>query len=172
MAARKGRSPVAASITQQSIEDATSALSTLPEKQKTHWSLREAVHQLQGTINTALERGYSYPEVADMLGEQGIRISPTSLRSYLAASSRDAAAPPKQRRTAAKATVSEAVSTVPSPTPEVESVPEATSAPKKTRTSRTASNAKTPVLSRGKKAATEPATPRTRRKNSTTATAP
>ncbi|MBD1909867.1 MULTISPECIES: hypothetical protein [unclassified Leptolyngbya] len=139
MAARKGRAPVAASITQQSLEQASTALSQLPEKPKTHWSLREAIKQLQGTISSALSRGYSHQEVAAMLGEQGIRISPASLKSYLAASSREAGIAPRRQRVAAKTAKTEAVTTATIPVPE--STPEEAPAPKKTRSPRTASKA-------------------------------
>jgi len=169
MAAKKGRSPVAASITQDSIKQANTALADLPEKPKTEWSLREAINQLQGTINTALERGYSHQEVADMLGKQGIRISPASLRSYLAASNRNAPeAAPKRRRTAAKVTVSEDVAAI-APPPEPPA-PEVTPAPKKTRSSKTVSKAKAPAPKAEKTATPEAASPRPRRRKATTAT--
>jgi len=158
MAPRKGRSPVAANVTQKSIEQATTALAELPEKPKTNYSLREAVKALQGTINTALERGYSHQEVAEMLGEQGIRISPASLKSYLAASTREAADTPKQKRTPRKAKADQAAPQAveevvappePTPEPQEESTPEA--APKKARGPRTSNKAKASTPPRGKK---------------------
>lgn len=188
MAPRKGRSPAAGNVTQQSIEQASTALAQLPEKPKTNWSLREAINQLQGTISTALQRGYSYQEVAEMLGEQGIRISPASLKSYLAAGSRDAGEAPKRRRAAAKKTSAEKVATLPeAPTPEAtssapESAPQAeafpeaksaseeTPAPKKTRGPRTASKTKA-APTRGRKAAPAKAAPSTRRKKASAASA-
>lgn len=139
MAPRKGRSPVAANVSQQSLELATSVLADLPEKPKTNYSLREAIKQLQGVINTALDRGYSHQEVAEMLGEQGIRISPASLKSYLAAINREVAGTPKRRRTSKKAKA-EQVEATSAPAPSsVESTPEAEAAPKKTRGRRAAS---------------------------------
>jgi hypothetical protein len=138
MAARKGRSPVAASITQQSLEQATTALIHLPEKPKTHWSLREAIKQLQGTINSVLSRGYSHQEVATLLAEKGIRISPASLKSYLAANNREAGVTPRRQRIAAKTAKTEAVTTAPISDPESTD----TSAPKKTRGQRVASKTK------------------------------
>jgi len=174
MAARKGRSPVATTVTQNSIEEASAALKELPEKPKVHWSLREAIYQLQGTINTALERGYSYQEVANMLGEQGIRISPASLRSYLAASNRDSeTTTPKRRRSSTK-TISvedeskvEPAASEPETEVETDAAPptetESESAPKKSprtrRTaSRTSSQPKTSGTSRRKKSSAETAT--------------
>lgn len=217
MAPRKGRSPVAANVTQQSLALATSALAELPEKPKTNYSLREAISQLQGVINTALDRGYTHQEIAEMLAGQGIRISPASLKSYLAASNREASATPKRRRTSTKkAKTEEAVAAsaaapsaegsaeieaapkktrgkkAASPdqelakpkaetgsrrgraaaktkaaeevTTQVESAPEAEAAPKKTRGPRTASKAKTPAPTRGRKPAS--ASTGTRRKRS------
>ncbi|MBD2157034.1 hypothetical protein [Leptolyngbya sp. FACHB-16] len=142
MAPRKGRSPVSANVSQQSLELATSALADLPEKPKTNYSLREAIGQLQDVINTALERGYSHQEVAEMLGEQGIRISPASLKSYLAAANREAAGTPKRRRTSKK-TKAEQVEAISTPIPSsTESAPEAEVLPKKTRGRRTANSEK------------------------------
>jgi hypothetical protein len=176
MAAKRGRSPAAATITQNSIDEATTALNGLPEKPKTSWSLREAVNQLQGTINAALERGYSHQEVAEMLGEQGIRISPASLKSYLAAINRDAGTSTPKRRRSSKANASSeaAPEVAPAPEPsETESkTEEEAPAPKKRGRStgpRTANKAKAPAT-RTKKAAGEPAAPRGRRKKTDSAT--
>lgn len=176
MAAKRGRSPAAATITQNSIDEATAALNGLPEKPKTSWSLREAVSQLQGTINAALERGYSHQEVAEMLGEQGIRISPASLKSYLAAINRDSGtAAPKRRRSTAKASAPAETAPAPAEAPEpetaaeVESQAEEAPAPKRrgrTPGPRTASKAKAPAA-KAKKA--ETGAPRGRRKKTDSA---
>ncbi|MBD1909850.1 MULTISPECIES: hypothetical protein [unclassified Leptolyngbya] len=178
MAAKRGRSPAAATITQNSIDEASAALEGLPEKPKTSWSLREAVNQLQGTINAALERGYSHQEVAEMLGEQGIRISPASLKSYLAAINRDAgSSAPKRRRSSAKASAPEEAAApeeapAPEPTPAPESQAEEAPAPKKTRGRgtgpRTANKAKAPAA-KTKKTGTESGAPRGRRKKTDSA---
>jgi len=162
MAARRGRSPAAANVTQKSIEAANTALAELPEKPKTHWSLREAISRLQGTINTALERGYSYQEVADMLGNQGIRISPASLKSYLASSSRDTTTTTSKRRRTSTKTATETVPVV----EEEASTPEPAPTPKKTRTSRTTSKAAASAPQEKTKAATETPSGRGRRKKS------
>lgn len=61
-------------------------LRDLPDKPRESWSLREAIHLLKDTIYGALDRGYSYEEVADLLSDRGIKISPSSLKSYLASS--------------------------------------------------------------------------------------
>lgn len=84
------------SISKDSIHQATSALQQLPEKPKENLSLREAIAALKDNITTALDRGYSYEEVASMLCDQGVRISPTSLKSYLADTQRGKT--PKTRR--------------------------------------------------------------------------
>lgn len=174
MAAKRGRSPAAATITQNSIDEATAALNGLPEKPKTSWSLREAVSQLQGTINAALERGYSHQEVAEMLGEQGIRISPASLKSYLAAINRDSGtSAPRRRRSSAKASAPAEAAPVEAPepeaAPEIESETEEAPTPKRrgrTPGPRTASKAKAPAT-KAKKA--ETGAPRGRQKKTDSA---
>ncbi|MCU0570823.1 MAG: hypothetical protein MUF49_30170 [Oculatellaceae cyanobacterium Prado106] len=73
-----------ADISHSAILDATSALQGLPEKPKENWSLREAVTVLQDSITNALNKGYTYAEVSQMLSQKGVQISASSLRSYLA----------------------------------------------------------------------------------------
>lgn len=162
----------AANVTPQSIEQATAALAQLPERPKENYSLREAIAQLQGTINAVLERGYSHQDVAGMLSESGIRISPASLKSYLAAVNREATETPKKRRISRKAKLEqdalqaveeapralEEVIAPPEPAPEPEPEP----APQKTRGRRTANKTKPSAPAKGRKAA--PAGPSSRRK--------
>lgn len=86
------------SIPQSVIDQASIALDQLPEKPKENLSLKEAVAALKDTITSALERGYSYEEVAAMLSEQGVKISASSLKSYLSAIQRTSAAKPARGR--------------------------------------------------------------------------
>jgi hypothetical protein len=58
-------------------------LQQLPEKPKEAVSLQEAVNQLQEEIRLALSKGYSYAELAPLLGEQGIAISANTLKRYV-----------------------------------------------------------------------------------------
>jgi len=174
MAGGKRRSP-SATIHQDSIDQATAQLEALPEKPKTDWSLRETIRQLQGSINAALERGYSHKEIAEMLAEQDIRISPASLKSYLADSNRaPEPAPTLKRRThnaaATKTTASTKAAAEPEPasvaaaTAEPEPAPETTPPPKKTCSTRTATKAKPATPTPKRKTAAKSSTSSTRRK--------
>jgi hypothetical protein len=80
------RSLKATAVPKSAIAQATSALQTLSEKPKEQWSLREAIEALHDVIVDALDKGYDYPEIATLLREQDIRISPSSLKSYLSRS--------------------------------------------------------------------------------------
>lgn len=93
-----GRRRSSTMIQKDAIEQANIALQQLPEKPKDNWSLREAIDALKDTILTALDRGYTYEEVAAFLSEQGVKISPSSLKSYLTAARRDAAVKPEKGR--------------------------------------------------------------------------
>ncbi|NJN87114.1 MAG: hypothetical protein HC881_13490 [Leptolyngbyaceae cyanobacterium SL_7_1] len=73
----------ASPIPKTAIEQATTALQDLPEKPKEQWSLREAVNLMRDSINDALNKGYTYDEVAAMLTGQGVQINVQSLKYYL-----------------------------------------------------------------------------------------
>jgi hypothetical protein len=88
MAAITRRSPNATLVTQSAIDKASDALEDLPEKPKDKLSLREAVETLREPIIAALEKGYSYEDIAAMLAKQGVTIAPSSLKHYLARSNR------------------------------------------------------------------------------------
>lgn len=85
----KMRSPQSPLIDQAVIDRAHALLQDLPEKPKESWTLKEAIAALDGSIFQALERGYSYEEVAALLSEQGIQISVSSLKRYLATSRKE-----------------------------------------------------------------------------------
>jgi hypothetical protein len=106
------------SIPQSVINQASIALDQLPEKPKENLSLKEAVAALKDIITAALERGYSYEEVASMLSEQGVKISASSLKSYLSAIQRTSAAKPARGRgRKSKATAATTTEATPEPTP-------------------------------------------------------
>jgi hypothetical protein len=82
------RSPNATLVTKTAIDQASEALQELPEKTKEKLSLREAVDVLRDHITAALDKGYSYDDIAVMLAKQGVSIAPSSLKHYLARSNR------------------------------------------------------------------------------------
>lgn len=107
MITTKKRLPGSATVQQTAIQQATSLLEQLPEKPKEIWTLKEAIDLLQDSITTALKRGYSHEEVAAMLADQGIQISVSSLKRYLASTKKEKAVaevvkPRRPRRTAAQ----------------------------------------------------------------------
>lgn len=71
-------------------------LSSLPERPKETYSLREAISKLSQPISTALDRGYSYEEIAGILKDNGIAISTSSLKSYVTQNKKNQGV--KQRR--------------------------------------------------------------------------
>jgi len=81
-ATTKGRSKSAA-VSRDVIESAGSFLATLPEKPKEELSLRESMGHLRESVQAALAKGYSYQDLADLLGKQGINISATTLKNYV-----------------------------------------------------------------------------------------
>lgn len=146
MATTRRRSSSSVLVQKDSIAQAGSLLQQLPEKPREAWSLREAIRQLQDDITLALNRGYTHEEVAKMLSEKGVKISPSSLKSYLAASRKDKESTPRKRaprgsRMAAPAPVEEPVTVE---TPEAPAEPRKR-APRSTtpRTTKTAAKTKT-----------------------------
>lgn len=86
----KGRSKSAA-VSRDVVESAGSFLATLPEKPKEELSLRESMGHLRESVQAALAKGYSYQDLADLLGKQGINISATTLKNYVPSGKRQAA---------------------------------------------------------------------------------
>lgn len=58
-------------------------LGDLPAKAKDQISLKEAIVHLAEPIQSVLVKGYSYEEIATMLSEHGVPISPHTLKSYV-----------------------------------------------------------------------------------------
>ncbi len=99
MAGAKRRSPTSTLVTKHSIQNAGSILGGLPEKPKEIWSLREAIDALKDEITLALDRGYTYPEISQMLTTRGVEISASTLKYYLSSVKRqDPNAKPRRRR--------------------------------------------------------------------------
>jgi alanyl-tRNA synthetase len=85
MATSRKRSSGSTPISKSAIDQATSVLQGLPEKEKDTLSLRDAVELLQDSIVDSLSKGYSHEEVAAMLTERGVTINAPSLKYYLTA---------------------------------------------------------------------------------------
>jgi hypothetical protein len=98
MVATKRRSPTSTLVSKDSISGASSALKDLPEKPKEIWSLREAISLLKDQIILALDRGYTYTEVSQMLSSKGVEISPSTLKYYLSSARKEDGSSTKGRR--------------------------------------------------------------------------
>jgi hypothetical protein len=98
MVATKRRSPTSTLVSKDSINGASNALKELPEKPKEIWSLREAISLLKDQIIAALDRGYSYTEVSEMLSSKGVEISPSTLKYYLSSARKEDGDSTKSRR--------------------------------------------------------------------------
>ncbi|MBI4785271.1 MAG: hypothetical protein HY785_28785 [Oscillatoriophycideae cyanobacterium NC_groundwater_1537_Pr4_S-0.65um_50_18] len=88
----------AGNVSKTALDQVGSLLQDLPEKTKDQLSLRDAVAQLQDIIKATLAKGYSYEDVAALLAEQTIVISPTTLKRYVLTNSSRTT----QKRTPAK----------------------------------------------------------------------
>lgn len=165
MATGKKRASGSTTISKTAIEQVSSKLKNLPEKQKENLSLREAISELHESITTALSRGYSYEEVVKLLATQKVSITVASLKRYLAAARKEVTEKPRRTRRSTRsretqlAKQAEALSTAAAPANTLNGAvpPEATeTAPKKrTRTSSTRSRAT--AKSEAKPADTKPA---------------
>jgi hypothetical protein len=98
MPTQSKRTRSSAVVSKSSIEQATAFLNELPEKPKQALSLREAVEMMRGLVTDALSKGYSFEEVAEMLTEKGITITPSSLKYYLTRGLKTKATPAKKGR--------------------------------------------------------------------------
>ncbi|MBW4660438.1 MAG: hypothetical protein KME15_17330 [Drouetiella hepatica Uher 2000/2452] len=83
MAVATGRRPKAISVSKQAVDQAGALLGQLPEKPKENLSLRDAIDQLQEEIKEALSKGYTYIDVAGLLANKDILISPATLKRYV-----------------------------------------------------------------------------------------
>lgn len=65
-------------------------LEQLEEKPKEELSVRESIYFLRDKLRSALKKGYSYQDLSEILEEQEILISATTLKQYLTESSKEA----------------------------------------------------------------------------------
>ncbi|MEA5599124.1 hypothetical protein [Rivularia sp. UHCC 0363] len=128
------QSPNATIVTSSAIDEAAEALNELPEKAKEKLSLREAVDVLRDQITAALDKGYSYEDIAAMLEKQDITIAPSSLKHYLARSNRQlksaGGTQTRRRRTTTEQSEPESEQ-VPEPVSAIEAEAEVAPAPKR-----------------------------------------
>ena len=80
--------------------------SRLPTKPKSGMTLREIILKSKAMINKALKRGYTYDEIAAILSEEGISVKGTTLKQYLADSTKS------KRRSPESATTVDQIATV------------------------------------------------------------
>jgi hypothetical protein len=97
MARTTRRTSLSTLVPKTAIEKATFTLQDLPEKPKEELSLKEAVQNMREVISAALSKGYSLEEVAEMLTQQGVDITPPSLKYYLTRGIKADAAPTATR---------------------------------------------------------------------------
>jgi len=72
----------------RTISKTRASLQDLPEREKEPLSLQEVIYQLRAPLRAALAKGYSYSELANLLKQQGISISVSTLRNYLTSGER------------------------------------------------------------------------------------
>jgi|GEM_PF-2497863 len=64
------------------VNQAKESLQDLPKKPQESFSSREVIHLLYDSIESALSKGYTYPELSALLQNQGIEIKPSTLQRY------------------------------------------------------------------------------------------
>jgi len=143
-------------------------LGELPDKPKDKLSLKEAMAELSEPIQNAFDKGYTYPEIAEILHDHGIQISAFTLKSYVPRGRKKIAG---RKPTATKKTRKpiEGATTV---------IQEPVKAPEKTASTAKRSTAKavkpeasgTPTMTRKSAAKATPATKTTARKATGTTT--
>ncbi|MDJ0648886.1 MAG: hypothetical protein QNJ60_09280 [Xenococcaceae cyanobacterium MO_188.B19] len=73
-------------------------LGQLKEKPKEELSLRESIYFLRDKLKSALKKGYSYQDWSEILEEQGILISASTLKQYLTDISKESASRRKRSK--------------------------------------------------------------------------
>lgn len=96
------KSNAAVKVKTTMLDQAASLLDELPEKPEATVSLRQAIELLQNDLRSSLDKGYGYEELASVLAKQGIEISPSTLKRYLALSQKDDTQPRRRRRRAVR----------------------------------------------------------------------
>lgn len=98
-------------ISDEQIKQARDLLKTLPTKQKSSHSKRDAVFSMKKDIIALQARGYSFAEIAQQLQSAGISISSATLKSYIQRGGKKASAP-VQPASASTETAGDAPSTM------------------------------------------------------------
>jgi hypothetical protein len=88
MAGVTNKRPKVVLVKKDSVDQAGVFLDSLPDKPREDFSLRAAVDRLREPIRAALSKGYTYEEVAELLADQGIKISPSTLKNYVPSGTR------------------------------------------------------------------------------------
>ncbi|KFL87359.1 hypothetical protein AmDm5_3114 [Acetobacter malorum] len=71
-------------FTEEQISEVAKALRSVPKKKvkPSAFSKRQAVEKLESEITKLRDKGYSLPEIADILTQNGIAIQAGTLRNY------------------------------------------------------------------------------------------
>ncbi len=75
-------------------------LSQLKEKPKKELTLRESIYFLRDKLKSALKKGYSYQDLSEILEEQRILISASTLKQYLTDINKESASRRKRSKSA------------------------------------------------------------------------
>lgn len=73
-------------------------LSQLKEKPKSELTLRESIYVLRDKLKSALKKGYSYQDLSEILEEQEILISASTLKQYLTEISKESSNRRKRKK--------------------------------------------------------------------------
>ena len=122
-----------AKISREALERLQTRIAALPPKEKTQHSARDALALMEAVIRDTLAKGYSVQDIAEMLAEEGLRLSAGTIAGYLR-ELEDKSAPKKKAgvRKASQPAVSgkTAVAMVPLASPTIEVRKEVECAPK------------------------------------------
>ncbi|QYO68349.1 hypothetical protein [Leptolyngbya sp. 7M] len=75
--------PKSANVSKTAIDQLGSMLQDLSEKPKAEMSLREAIDELRGPIQSAMAKGYNYEDIVKILAEEGIPTTVTTVKRYI-----------------------------------------------------------------------------------------
>ncbi|MBA3920183.1 MAG: hypothetical protein H0X31_00170 [Nostocaceae cyanobacterium] len=104
------------------IQDTLSKLDKLDAKPKDELTLRESITLLSDKLHSALKKGYSYQDLAELLEQQKILITATTLKQYLSEIDKEKRGRKVRTKTAVakQSTQSDPVKTESSPEPSSE----------------------------------------------------
>jgi hypothetical protein len=88
--------------TNDAISKAASALDALEPKAKSPRGMMAVVDALYDKITDAIDKGYSYEEIAKLLEESGCKISASTLRQYYSEKKKASGTARKRRQTTRK----------------------------------------------------------------------